>query len=51
MGTPSSVIRASMLYEFKLGTNARGTRIIIFQVFGGDVVNETTMSDQFETAM
>jgi hypothetical protein len=43
MGTPKIVIRACMLYEFKLGSNATASARKICQAFGTDVVNEWTV--------
>jgi transposase len=43
MGTPKFVIRACMLYEFKLGSNATAAAWKICQACGTDVVNERTV--------
>jgi transposase len=43
MGTPKIVIRACILYEFKLGSNVTAAAWKICQAFGTDVVNERTV--------
>jgi len=47
MGPPQSVIRACMLYEFKLGLNAAWARRKIFQAFGEGVVTTRTVQRWF----
>jgi transposase len=43
MGTAKIVIRACMLYEFKLGSSATAAARKMCQAFGTDVVNERTV--------
>jgi transposase len=43
MGIPKIVIRACMLYEFKLGSNATAAARKICQAFGTDILNELTV--------
>jgi len=47
MGPPQSVIRACMLYEFKLGSNAAVAGRKICQAFGEGVVTTRTVQPWF----
>lgn len=47
MGPPQSVIRACMLYEFKLGSNAAAAGRKICQAFGEGVVTTRTVQRWF----